>query len=154
MVSDEVTAGSIAGTTEKRKQLAKASRTFNNQSTEFKIQFPDIVKKNVEYMINKSNSPQEDDEEDGNKDKDAQALPASSNSRLKKITLNASINTNSNNTTIANRDEELPIDQKSENANNKNVNNNNTKNGMSLTNKMICAAVLLVSWVVASRLFS
>lgn len=152
MVSDEVTAGSIAGTPEQRKKLAKSSKSFNNQSKEFKTQFPDIVKKNLETPVALPASSSETDAKQSSSPQYTTTTP--SNPHLKKITLtnkntdnSADKDTETDNTT--NNEQKVAIQQQQQESLHK-----RPTNGMPLAHKMICAVLLLVSWIIASRLFS
>lgn len=139
MVSDEVTAGSISGTPEKRKQFAKNSRIFNNQSAEFCKQFPEMVKENVAYMAEQATKADSEPSNSENGDTSISSETTTGNTGgLKVINLNKG-NKNTNGEVVA--------------ANEKDSIGKNRR-GMSITQKAMCAAVLLVSWVVASRLFS
>lgn len=122
MVSDEVTAGSIPGTPEKRKLLAAQSRGFNNASEVFRAQFPDVVKQNLLWKEEKQVKEKEKEE------------VSEVNEKEKVSEVN-----------------EVKEEKECESENNT---ESTPTPGMSLTHKLLCATLLLVSWVVAARLFS
>jgi hypothetical protein len=127
MVADESTAGSISTTEDFKIECAKKSKSFNNTSnSQFAEIFPDIFEQNA-IDIKKQ------------KEETANASAASTTTR-RLVPVN--ITNNKDNA------EEMVHDNPN--------NNDNTGNRsrFSRGQKIVCIAVLVVSWLVASKFFA
>lgn len=150
MVSDEHTAGSITTSAETKKQLARASRKFNNtNNSQFKEVFPELVEANRLVLENP----------EGNTTvtpTPAAATPATAPTTTTPTT------TNTTNTSTTPESAKAPAPApvgsvpaaSDPGASRPSGGDNHNNNGMSLSQKIIFVSVLFVSWVIASRMFS
>lgn len=128
MVADESTAGSISTTEDFKIECARKSKSFNNTSnSQFAEIFPDVVAQN-------SIDIKKQQEEAAN----TAAAPAASR-RLVPVNL----------TDNKDNAEEIPDE-----TNDNNSNNNSNRARFSRGQKILCIAVLFVSWLVASKFFA
>lgn len=127
MVADESTAGSISTTEDFKIECAKMSKSFNNtRNPQFAEIFPDLVEQNVI---------------DIKKEKEATANASAASSAPRRL---------------------VPVDitngkDNAEEAVDENTNNNDNggdRSRFSRGQKIVCIAVLVVSWLVASKFFA
>lgn len=166
MVSDEITAGSITTDIKTKEKFNKQSRLYNaTRNKAFKEQFPELVKENIQWAKEKLNIT----------NLDSATLSSAQGSTTNNNNNNNNTN-NANNVLIKNIEPQQQgrrnlVNVNLDNANNKafdnktkeeetssnNNNNNKKKNskiGMSNIQKVVCVAVIFVSWIVASKMVS
>lgn len=128
MVGDETTAGSVQGTDEARKQFAAQSKEYNIKSNSmFVAQYPELVDENKKELAKAKTA--------------AAAAAAAPSRRLEKVTLAKPSGESDNN---ADNAADVPV------PNDEGVQQPRFSRGQ----KLVCVAVLFVSWLVASKLFS
>uniref|UniRef100_A0A060TIX1 ARAD1D41844p n=1 Tax=Blastobotrys adeninivorans TaxID=409370 RepID=A0A060TIX1_BLAAD len=132
MVSDETTAGSITTSSSDKVRLAKESHAWNlYQDSRFLKHFPELAEENRKLIA----------------DKQAEAKTVSEN-KTSSAAHKAPISNNTNNANMVTK----PNSTSANDSGNKQ--NRSAQSSMSTTQKILWVCVLLVSWVVASRMFS
>lgn len=126
MCADENTTGSITRTDEVRRNYAKQSKSFNiTNNTQFVQQYPDLVEKNKKDIQAEALLEQKRAQE--------QEIPATATpQRLVPVNL------------AARPEDSAPSPN----------DDNSPPRGFSRSQKLICVAVIFVSWVVASKLLA
>lgn len=133
MVSDETTAGSIATSSSDKVRLAKESHAWNlYQDSRFLKHFPELAEENRKLIA----------------DKQAESKTVSANKTSSAAPNKTPISDNANS---ANTNTKPNYTSASESGNQQGT---SAQSSMSTTQKMLWVCVLLVSWVVASRMFS
>lgn len=127
MCADESTTGSITRTDEVRRNYAKQSKSFNNtNNSQFVQQYPDLVEENKKDIQAEALQEQ--------KRAQTQETPAASSGPQRLVPVNLAARP---------ADSAPPPNDDA-----------NPPRGFSRSQKLICVAVIFVSWVVASKLLA
>lgn len=129
MCGDESTAGSVASTDASRREYAKQSKAYNNKSNSmFTQQYPDLVEENKKEILEAAKAA-------------VSSASSGGSSKLVPVNLSAKKAVVVSGTPAGGAP--VPKDD-----------DDNPKAGFSRGQKLVCVAVLFVSWLVASKLFT